>query len=149
MLDHRKCSATESARPPSLYYNLGVIFSIYFYLEPTTVWFTKTQAVKQLNVESLLYIQASGLLIWLSSKLDWLQELPQWLMLLLISFILSMLTEFISNSAASSIFMPLVGHMVSLSTNAALQVCTIYAKTTINHAFGAQLMHDSCCIFRP
>lgn len=60
-------------------------------------------------------VQASGLLSWMSSKLDWLQELPQWSMLLLISFILSMLTEFISNSAASSLFMPLFGHMVSFT----------------------------------
>ena len=53
--------------------------------------------------------QSSGLSEWIGGNLIFLQGLPVWLFIFLISLLMTFLTEFTSNFATTTIFMPIMG----------------------------------------
>ncbi len=54
---------------------------------------------------------SSGLSEWMGTNLKWLQGLPTWLFIFIIAILVSFLTEITSNTATTSIFMPIMGSL--------------------------------------
>ena len=82
--------------------------------------FTELDTVFWAVTKTSLCVQDSGLSIWMGSHLSFLMGLQQWLLVLLLCFLVCMATELISNPATCSILMPVVSAMVRsviLSTN--------------------------------
>lgn len=57
--------------------------------------------------------QVSGLTCWLGSKLLGLQSLPPVSIALLITILVAMVTEVLSNTATATLFLPVVASLVS------------------------------------
>ena len=61
-------------------------------------------------------LQTSGLSAWIGEKLLLFNALPHWLMLFLMCFIISLMTEVITNSAATTLLLPVMASMVRSHT---------------------------------
>lgn len=66
------------------------------------------------NMHKLMLIsQVSGLSCWLSTRLQGLNALPQPLIALSVTAMVAIVTEFVSNSATSTIILPVLANLVS------------------------------------
>jgi sodium-dependent dicarboxylate transporter 2/3/5 len=57
--------------------------------------------------------QKSGLSEWLSEKLTVFADLPEWLTAALLAYITAAITNVTSNAATATLFLPIVGSLVS------------------------------------
>ena len=59
-------------------------------------------------------LQVSGLSQWVSLQLEGLGNLPTWVTSVLLSLFIALATEVTSNSATTTLFVPIVGELVSV-----------------------------------
>lgn len=66
-------------------------------------------------LQSLIYvlIQESGLTDWIGDIMAWMEDIPQALLVFIVSIIIGYLTEFLNASTIMSVFMPFLGDIVS------------------------------------
>lgn len=60
-----------------------------------------------------MYLQASGLSVYLGEQLRVLEGLPTWVIVLVISLLIATLTEIASNTAIANITLPILAALVS------------------------------------
>ena len=58
-------------------------------------------------------IQVSGLSAWVSESLGGLQSLSPWIVVMVLSIMVAIATEVTSNAATTTLFIPIVGNLVS------------------------------------
>lgn len=63
-----------------------------------------------------LVLQASGLTLWLKEQMHHFSTLPPWAMVIIICLLIATITEFASNGAIATIFLPVLANLVSLTS---------------------------------
>ena len=87
---------------------------LFCFPRPPHVHLLNNQKKKKIN-ESLFPVQISGLSKWVSSNMNGLSQLPTWAVTALLSTIIAAVTEITSNSATTTLFVPIVGQTVGSS----------------------------------
>lgn len=75
----------------------------------------------------LYSMQESGLSQWIGEKLEVFKEVNHWGMLFIICYIAAATTEVTSNSAISTLLMPILSRLVSLAVT--VSVCTFACQS--------------------